>query len=335
MAGRPVFVVHGISNRDPSVLEERVAALREAALGRWDLHPTFWGDLGAAHLGVDLVMPPSARGGPVVRDSAEGLAVVLEAVDDQEAREAIAEGWEETRWLSRTEDPAVLAEVGAVLAAAVAASSPDGYVVREPGRIRRLIGERLPELDRVAGAAIGSAGERFYTWFRTRHAEYVAKTLGDILVYQRHGEQIRARIRSQIEAAVPGAGRSPETAVHLVGHSLGAVIALDLATAVDEPVWVSGLVTFGCQWPLIHVVDPRAGVEAYQGSPVSLPPTVGRWTNLWHPLDPLGFVAGRIFSGVEDIRVDYLFSEELYAHSVYWTRPELVAAMSQTFTRRP
>jgi pimeloyl-ACP methyl ester carboxylesterase len=205
--------------------------------------------------------------------------------------------------------------------------------------VRALIARRLPELDRIAGAAVGALGERFYTWFRTKHAEYMALTLGDLLVYQRHGDRIRARVRAEIEARVPGAGRDPEHAVHLVGHSLGAVIALDLVTAAD-PVHTAGLVTFGCQWPLFHLVDPRGGqLSPYHGDPVRLPPSLRRWTNLWHPLDPLAFVAERLFRlddphAVTDVRVEHLFSEQLYTHSTYWTNPELVAALTATFDER-
>ncbi|WP_229075948.1 lipase family protein [Actinoplanes sp. DH11] len=365
MSSRPVFVVHGISNRSRSLIEERVTALREASLGRWRMYPTYWGDLGAADLGVELVMPESRGGRPVRGDlppgevrgpdlppgAGDGLVFVLDAVAARldappdhevrgavpphvadEARAAIAEFWPETGRLRDTGDPALLTEVAAALAAAVVDElAEDEHAVRDPGRIRRVIGRRLPELDRVAGAALASAGERFYTWFRTRHAEYVARTLGDILVYQRHGEQIRERVRQEIRAAVPGAGETAATAVHLVGHSLGAVIALDLALDPERPVHTAGLVTFGCQWPLFHIVDPRERVGAYRGERLPLPDTIARWTNLWHPLDPLGFVAGRIFDGPQDVRVEHLLSEQLYAHSVYWTRPELVDALFGTF----
>lgn len=55
---RPVFVIHGIANRDPQVVAGRVAELSAAALGRWTMHSAYWGDLGSSTLGVELAMPP-------------------------------------------------------------------------------------------------------------------------------------------------------------------------------------------------------------------------------------------------------------------------------------
>ena len=374
---RPVFVIHGIANRDRSVVAERVARLSAAALGRWPMHSCYWGDLGSSTLGVELAVPPGpgqrwdvrggdaeraegaalGLGGPVPLTSPQRLELVQARVREgldpplvesraaapevaEEALAAIAEAWPQTRWLRHADDPALLGEVGAALAAAaLEAADDDGraHEVRDPGRIRRAVRRRLPELDRVAGAAVGAAGERLYTWARATRAEYVALTLGDVLVYQRHGERIRERIREQI-AAVAGAEAGRERAVHLVGHSLGAVIALDLATG-ENPVRTEGLVTFGCQWPLFHLFDPRGGQLApYDGTgPVLLPESLGRWTNLWHPLDPLGFVASRLFrwrdgSAPTDVRVEHLLSDQFYTHSAYWTNPQLVSALHQTFT---
>ncbi|MFG1802922.1 hypothetical protein ACGFI4_22540 [Micromonospora carbonacea] len=372
---RPVFVIHGIANRDPQVVAGRVAELSAAALGRWTMHSAYWGDLGSSTLGVELAMPPGpgqswdVRDGgppPVADDAGLGLAGPVPLTPAQrlelvrararqtldpppvesrdappdvtdEVLDAIAQEWPRTRWLRHADDPTLLAEVGAALAAAALDAVGDaGHEVRDPGAVRRVIRRRLPELDRVAGAAVGAAGERFYTWARIARARYVALTLGDVLVYQRHGERIRARIREQI-TAVAGERAGREEPVHLIGHSLGAVVALDLATG-EDPVRTAGLVTFGCQWPLFHLFDPRGGQLApYDGSgPVLLPDSVGRWANLWHPLDPLGFVASRLFrwadgSTPRDVRVEHLLSDQLYTHSAYWTNPRLVSVLHETF----
>ncbi|MEU8183551.1 hypothetical protein AB0B85_17100 [Micromonospora sp. NPDC049044] len=374
----PVFVIHGIANRERSIIEDRVAQLSSAALHRWSLHPVYWGDLGAAALGAKLAMPPEpgqpwqTRGefppepdgaelglaGPVPLDPPTRLELVRSRAGSRLARpdtgmpsptpevtaaalDAIAEAWPGTRWLGRTDDAALLAAVGEALAdAALAAVADDasGHEVRDPGPVRRVIRRHLPQLDRIAGAAIGNAGERLYTWVRNAKAHYLSLTLGDVLVYQRHGEAIREHIREQIRT-MSGGGGDAGSPVHLIGHSLGAVIALDLATA-EEPVHTAGLVTFGCQWPLFHVFDPRGGQLApYDGTgPVLLPPdSLLRWTNLWHPLDPLGFVASRLFgwadrAGPVDQRVDHLLSDDFYTHSSYWSSPSLVAALHSTFT---
>lgn len=52
----PVFVIHGVANRDPSDFTAAVAAL-QAASGI-EMHPVYWGDLGADDRHIAATLPP-------------------------------------------------------------------------------------------------------------------------------------------------------------------------------------------------------------------------------------------------------------------------------------
>lgn len=102
--------------------------------------------------------------------------------------------------------------------------------------------------------------------------------------------------------------------MRVIGHSLGGVIAVDMATA-NDPLWTESLVTFGSQSPLFHVCDPRGGqLRPYEdGARVALPASLGAWTNLWEPLDVLAFIAAKMFrmhdgSAPVDVPVAHLAS---------------------------
>jgi hypothetical protein len=75
--------------------------------------------------------------------------------------------------------------------------------------------------------------------------------------------------------------------------------------------------------------DPRSTtVEPYRGTPVTVPTTIQSWTNLWEPMDPLAFIAAKIFvldSGhrPSDLEVDHTFDAGLWTHSAYWTNAQV------------
>lgn len=48
----PMFVIHGVANRDPDDFEKTVSKLQERVGDRWELFPVFWGDLGGETEGL-------------------------------------------------------------------------------------------------------------------------------------------------------------------------------------------------------------------------------------------------------------------------------------------
>ncbi|MDH6130764.1 hypothetical protein P3T37_000131 [Kitasatospora sp. MAA4] len=391
MTADPVFVIHGVGNRDPEGFAATVAVL-EAATGL-EMVPVYWGDLGADDRFVDLAIPPQVPSGPApdgsgLRDGSasaapnaapdaralfagassvrhDGLALVrealrreLDAADEErdtlrgggtkgpeldEVLDALEDAWPQTRWLSITDDPGLLREAGDALARSVLEAVPgedadqDRYGLREsPGRSRGLapvVRRRLVELDRVAGAAIQAVAGRFNQAVRTRFGAGISRFLGDVLVYQRHRAAIHARVRDAVDAIDPALGRTADRPVRVVAHSLGGVIAVDLATAAT-PLWTRSLLTFGSQSAYFHLCDPRGGqLLPHRGTdPVALPPSLGRWTNLWEPMDVLAFVAAGVFrlhDGTTplDVPINHTASAGLWTHSAYWDLPEVAAAI--------
>ncbi|MEU6356230.1 hypothetical protein ABZ896_44145 [Streptomyces sp. NPDC047072] len=383
----PVFVVHGVANRDPDGFTAAVKAL-EAATGV-PMEPVYWGDLGAEDRYLTAALPERASApAPAddLRDTgplaplpeflldeqlylADQLALVeaalrAELAEDtgllrdgsgspapEEILDCLAEEWPETRWLSRTDDPALLAETGRALARSVLDTRVDSYDVHghdglrggepgspyggAPGTLRDSVRRRLRDLDRVAGAAIGMVAGRVNQSLRTRFGPGTARFLGDVLVYQRHRDAVHARIRQRIDVVDPELGQGPDRPVRVVAHSLGGVIAVDMATA-HEPLWTERLVTFGSQAAFFHVCDPRGGqLPPYGGQePVPLPESLGHWTNLWEPLDPLAFVASRVFRLYDggspvDRPVPHAARIGLWTHSAYWDLPDVAAAITE------
>ncbi|MFF4403187.1 hypothetical protein [Streptomyces sp. NPDC001404] len=390
----PVFVIHGVGNRDEEGFARTVAQLRTATgLG---LVPVYWGDLGADDRYVDLALPlrrPAADSGlrddaeapaepetaavlesllgtPALRDAKEpppaledALRTGLEEEPEEESEEEKDDGlrggrgpdaddilaeltglWPETRWLSRVDDPGLLRAAGTALAAAVREEASDDSWdgLRGPddgeGRLRALLRRRLRDLDRVAGAAVEAVAGRVNHQLRRHYGPGATRFLGDVLVYQRHREAIHARVRERIGAVDPELGRGPERPVRVVAHSLGGVIAVDMATA-GSPLWTSSLITFGSQPAYFHLCDPRGGqLSPYADEQsVNLPRSLARWTNLWQPLDPLAFTASRVFRLADgtspvDVPLSHAAGAGLWTHSVYWRLPEVAEAVREAFT---
>jgi hypothetical protein len=208
--------------------------------------------------------------------------------------EAIVEHWESTTWLRQVTDPVLLDEIGGAIGGAVAdpeaGGSPPGEELRGAesrafdtgGFVKR----RMADLDRVVGAAIGAAAGRLNAYLRTEQGPGMTRFFGDVLVYQRRRKEIHERVWASVDDVDPGLGR-PDHPVRVIGHSLGGVIAVDIATA-EQPLWVRSLVTFGSQSPFFHVCDPRGGqlIPFREGHLVQLPASLGGWTNLWNRWTP-------------------------------------------------
>ncbi|POX51695.1 hypothetical protein C3489_19715 [Streptomyces sp. Ru71] len=386
----PVFVIHGVANRDRDGFTAAVASL-EAATGI-PMVPVYWGDLGAEDRFITAALPardtaraPIVGAGGVLRDETPQSTVPHCLLDEQpnvpaqleiietalrdklatdtgplrdapglgrprpdDIMDCLAEEWPDTRWLSRSNDAALLAETGRALAQALLDTDiheDDAYgydgLRGEPGRLRELVRRRLRDLDRVAGAAIGAVAGRMNDAVRTRFGPGTTRFLGDVLVYQRHRDAIHARVRARMDEVDPELGRGPENPLRVIAHSLGGVISVDMATA-RAPLWIEQLITFGSQPAFFHVCDPRGGrLLPYSGhAPVRLPASLARWTNLWEPLDMLAFAASKVFqlsdgSSPIDRPVPHAASTGLWTHSAYWGMPDVATAIAEVMGEVP
>lgn len=257
-----------------------------------------------------------------------------------DVRLAIGEHWDAMQWLPLIQDEALLRLIGQVIGGTLGRMS-DGSVVG--GAERRGLGDvsgsvkgLLSDLDRAVGALIGRAAGNFNRYFREHLLPTLVGFAGDVFVYEHQYPKIQERVRGILDEHVPGYGNEGQP-ISVIAHSLGGMIAFDMAVAGEPRLWISALITFGSQSPFFHVVDPRGGglVSYLPGHPVTLPATIEEWTNLWEPLDPLAFIAAKVFKlhaghSPSDRPVHHLASSGLWTHSVYWHHPDLVSAIRET-----
>lgn len=388
----PVFVIHGVANRDRDEFTASVSAL--AAAAGVDMVPVHWGDLGAQDQFIDAALPAYHSDREALRDGEEPepvltepvtAALLAEAIDEvrqlsqvetavraqlsagnhaedeglrdgsrswldpDQIVEYVREAWADTEWLCRTDDTQLLRETGRSLARSLLdEADPEGddsyYGLRGGGtdvhsRVRSLVRRRLNDLDRVAGAAVQAVGARLNHAVRSRFGPGTTRFLGDVLVYQRRRDAIHARVRQVLDDVHPDLGRSAARPVRIAAHSLGGVIAVDMATAT-VPLWTESLVTFGSQAAFFHVCDPRGGqLTPYGGSmPVHLPASLNRWTNLWEPLDVLAFAASKVFelhdgTAPVDLPVSHQASTGMWTHSAYWSLPYVASVIGDVMRK--
>lgn len=279
---------------------------------------------------------------------ARSLVSAADFGDEAVATEIAAEvstTFRRLQWLPFMGGARVLNEVGNVIGAELAESRVSEVEEADDEGIRgerieaakRFVRRRAEDLDKVAGALISEVGGRVNEYVRLIRGPGLARFLGDVLIYQRHRGEIQDRVRASLSCIGPDAGTQRHP-VRVIGHSLGGVIAFDLAVAATPPMWTEVLVTFGSQSPLFHVIDPRGpSVADYRpGIPVALPDSLARWTNLWEPMDPLAFVASNVFKLAhggrpDDVAVAHRASSGLWTHSVYWRLRELRNAIVDAF----
>jgi hypothetical protein len=279
------------------------------------------------------------------RLSAEAGGEVREAspIQAEALRQAINGVWGELRYLPHLSDRQVLEEVGKLVADSADGGREEGAVTRD-FRVNPLgfVRAVLHGADRVVGAVTGLAGEGLLWTVRSALIPMFAKGMGDVLVYEAHRAEIGSIVREKL-AKYGYLGTSDRPAM-VIGHSLGGIIAFDLAVGAD-PIFWSALVTFGSQSAILHVLDPRnptslAKFQPDPYQPVSLPATIGKWTNLFEPWDPLAFFASRVFNGanrsrIVDIEIAHLDSSGLWTHSVYWTNDDAIRAIRGALEEAP
>lgn len=145
-----------------------------------------------------------------------------------------------------------------------------------------------------------------------------APLAGDVLRFLARGDGARDYLRQEIARC---ARRGP---VHLLGHSLGGIMCVDLLVRgrLDG---VAGLISVGSQAPFLYEIGALPGLD----HPHSLPAHFPRWTNIYDRRDLLSYIGAGVFAGrVTDVEVDNRqpFPE---AHSAYWTNAKVWAEIAK------
>jgi hypothetical protein len=143
-------------------------------------------------------------------------------------------------------------------------------------------------------------------WTRDAWSVGISPAIGDILMYQARGENIRGYIKKQIEAQ--------EGAVVVLAHSLGGIASVDLLLMTEVP-QVRALVTVGSQSPYLYEINGLNGLEKGKQWPETFPK---KWLNIYDANDFLSYPGeGILPNRVKDFcsRSHQPFPE---SHSAYW-----------------
>ena len=325
-----MLVVHGAAVRNRQGFEAEVERLARAVGGQRRFVPVFWGDLARPAESIESVLPylEWLNRSREVASSVDDPAV--DVARPSAADEPVPDGDEP---VSDGEEPL-----------------PDGEEDPPVRRRRRLIAQWELErmMDRVgANWRRQSAAARrrvIASIYRVVRAQYLAASAhfaGDIILYQRRHREIQSRVWETIMREAPGYGL-PERPITVVAHSLGSSVAFDAAVAGSPRLHIDHLITCASTVPYFHVIgcSPDTITPHQPGTTTSLPPTIGRWTNFWLPLDPWGYLAAPAFrladrSAPTDIEVHSGEREDKimrHAASNYWRHPTVINTIRAAIT---
>jgi hypothetical protein len=204
---------------------------------------------------------------------------------------------------------AVVAELH-VIATAKGSAGPS-RTLREK-LVARLIADwdqQVYGLGTVFADLLKRATTRMLRAHRNNLSEAISLPVGDIILYQTHGQKIRHFIRSKIEKAT--------APVSVVAHSLGGIACVDLL-AFPKPPNVARLVTVGSQAPLLYEIGALASVAR----PNPLPKCFPAWLNVYDRNDFLSYAAARLFKNAQDFEAE---SGQPFpdSHSAYFTNDDV------------
>ena len=156
--------------------------------------------------------------------------------------------------------------------------------------------------------------------------------LGDVFTYLHDGavrDRVRGVVRESLVAAHEARGSGKLVAI---GHSLGGVILADLLSAPEAAglpanLKVDALLTVGSQPGLFQSLR----LFAPDAPPLPKPACVGRWINVFDPMDPLAFRANPIWPDVQDLSFDSI-TGLASAHTTYFKRPQFFGRCRKRLT---
>lgn len=343
------------------------------------LIPVFWGDLGGASKDIADSLPLfkdgqwTTRAEDILSLRATGFEVRAEPMTNEEraafivgpavsgeivrgepdaTTKAIADALDDTDHLQKIDDPDFLKMVGIVVQEALrddSAADTGPFEVRGEeiefetrGRIWNKIKGVIHGIDKLVGKLVEDHLGLLNQRLRASLMHGVALSFGDIVAYHSNKEKIQQRLWDSIQQHAPGYGTQTKP-IGVIAHSLGGVVSFDAAVAPAKGValYVDAFVSFGSQPAFFEIIDPRRLGSIYSsGHPITLPPTIQKWFNLWNVVDLLAFTAGTVFrlndgNKPEDIPVQdpisVMLDAKLWLHSIYWTTPQLKDVLLRAF----
>lgn len=301
-----VLLIHGIAMRSEEKVSNMAASLDALIGDAYQLVPVYWGDLGADDTYLHKIIGR-------YESSAPGFSAM---VHDVVARPISRGAGQARAWFERRRG---------------------GH--EKSDTIRETTKQRSADARSRVRGYLGDKFQEARLWLTQQTLPFIA----DVIVYQSHTyrEKIHTRVREVLERELGAGAGSADRPVKIIGHSLGGVVAFDMACLNHEPLHLEALVTLGSQPAFFHLLDPREGVPPYEGEPVPLPSTIGRWTNVWDEYDVLAFATGEVFRLADgtvprDVRVRAMRSRLrgglfMRSHMGYFSNEDTAKAIVQVF----
>lgn len=336
---RPVFVIHGVNVRGEAEFGKLVQQFNGLVGNAWRFIPIYWGDLGGNDKGIEATIPRSKvdqdgldaaalLAGSGTRADIADIAAAAAAsrvaaspstrAGTEDIYAAVREEWRQADTLRLIQDPALAAEIGEAIGEAIASAEDGTMGVRSD--TRGIASGVVNAFNRVVRAIIARVLKRLNESLRLQFGPTLARFLGDVFVYRETKTAIEKRVVDALTKEGAGTAANPAT---VLGHSYGGVIAFTMATRKDNPIHMRRFVTFGSQSAFFHVIQPIGLVPEFLGKPVPVPATIGSWLNVWEPLDPLAFLAQKVFvlasgGSLEDRALPHDPDGGFWTHSAYW-----------------
>lgn len=142
-----------------------------------------------------------------------------------------------------------------------------------------------------------------YELVRNQYLKASAQFTGDLVYYHRHREEIWGRVWETLMREAPGAGLA-ERPITVIGHSLGASLAFDMAMEAEPRLHIDHLFTCATQTPFFHVIgcSPASIDPGAQGGAVKLNKGLAQWTNFYVALDPWAYLAEPVFTLADETK---------------------------------
>ena len=184
-------------------------------------------------------------------------------------------------------------------------------------------GEAIPK---VVLALLTDALEAYRLGLTTMAANF----LQNVILYLADGSDIRDRVITELKSV------DQSKPMVILGHSLGGIIGVDIASDPSVATRVDLLVTVGSQAPLLHVLGAIPAFENKPKAPRREP--FSPWLNIYNPRDPLAFVGADVFGWASRAPEDHRLDEPrdlLGTHTDYDARPEVYRAIAKAFNELP
>ena len=161
--------------------------------------------------------------------------------------------------------------------------------------VERLVedwGQKTLGLGSIVWDLVSRLGTPLLRSYRESISDLSALAIGDVLLYQSRGQEIRDFIRAKIES------KDTKPPVTLVAHSLGGIACVDLL-ALPDPPKVKKLITAGSQSPFLYELGALASKLPGGPLPKGFPP----WLNFYDRNDFLSYIAKPFWPDVIDHEV--------------------------------